>query len=216
MYKIIETEFKGGLKGHALFFDVKKIREEYRYLGLWYARDGSEKTLITTELYYTDGPDTKIPPEFSEEVKENSFKQVKRLSLPLKHDRIWAATRVDGDNYCMLKADPLKSGHVYLNYKTIRNRGAGFDLLDKGIFKGGSADFFRLGIEDLKGAEDYTDAILYVVMSRDIPPDDWNLDHLALGIQNVPVMVPTCTFTTDRKYTDWNGQNPLAQAQLKG
>ncbi len=212
MFEIIETEFRDGLKGHALLLDVKKMRGEYHYLGLWYARDGSEKTLITTELYYADGTNPEIPKDFTEEVKENSFKQVKRISLPLKHDHIWVATRVDGDNYCRLKADPVNSGHVYLNYKTIKNRGTGFDLLDKGIFKGGSADFFRLGSEDLKGVEDYSDAIMYVILARDFPPADWNLDHLVLGVQNVPVMVPTCTFTADRKYSDWYGQNPLAKA----
>jgi len=213
MYQIIEAEFKDGLKGDALLLDMKQIRREFKYLGIWYARDGSDATLITTEIYGCGGEKAVKPADFIEEIKENSFKQVKRVELPMKHDWLWVATRIDGETYCKLRADKKMSGHTYLNYRTIRNKSTGFDLLDKGVFKGGGADFFRLGSEDLRGAEDYGDVIMYVVMARDIPPADWKVDHACLGIQNVPVLVPQCTFTADRKYSDWLGQNPMSNAK---
>lgn len=216
MYKTVEAEFKDGLRGDALLLDTKKIRAEYRYLGLWYARDGSDATLITTEIYEADGKEPSMPGAFSEEIKENSFKQARRIELPLKHDWTWVALRIDGGNYCALRADERKTGHTYLNYKTIRTNGAGFEVLDKGVFKGGGADFFRLGAEDRKGPEDFSDTILYVVLAQDLPPDDWKVGHACLGIQNVPVLVPVCTFTADRKYSDWLGQNPLKNATSKG
>ena len=216
MYTTVETEFKGGLKGDALLLDTKKIRAEYKYLGLWYARDGSDKTLITTEIYRADGKEPSMPEIFSEEIKENSFKQAKRTGLSMKSDWAWVAARIDGGEYCALRTDAMKSGHTYLNFKTIRNKGAGFEVLDKGVFKGGSADFFRLGVEDRKGPGDFSDTILYVVLARDLPPADWKVDQSYLGIQNVPVLVPVCTFTADRKYSDWLGQNPLMNASSKG
>jgi hypothetical protein len=216
MYTIIESEFKGGLKGDALLLDTKKIRAEYKYLGIWYARDGSDATLITTEIYRADGKEPAMPEAFSEEIKENSFKQARRIELSIKNDRVWVAARIDGGDYCSLRADSRKSGHTYLNYKTIRTKGTGFEVLDKGVFKGGGADFFRLGVEDRQGPEDFSDTILYVVLVKDLPPADWKVDQSCLGIQNVPVLVPVCTFTADRKYSDWMGQNPLMNSSSKG
>ncbi len=213
MYKILETEFKGGLKGDTLLFDARKIRAEYKYLGLWYARDGSDETLITTELYNSGGAKLVMPEKFTEEIKENAFKQAKRVALSLREDWAWVAARIDGGDYCSLRADAVKSGHLYVNYKTVRARGSAFDIVDKGVMKGGSADFFRLGVEDRKGPEDFSDTILYVVMARDLPPADWKMDLACLGVQNVPVLVPTCTFTADRKYSDWLGQNPLMNSR---
>ncbi len=213
MHQIIETEFKGGLRGDALFLNVQQIRKEFKYLGIWYARDGNEATFITTEIYGRSGEPAEKPRDYLEEIKENSFKQIKRIELTMKHDWLWIATRIDGDTYCKLKADNMMSGHTYINYRTIRNKSTGFDLLDKGVFKGGTADFFRLGSEDLRSKEDYSDAIMYVIMARDIPPADWMSDRSCLGVQNVPVLVPQCTFTTDRKYSDWAGQNPMANVK---
>jgi hypothetical protein len=210
IYSLVEAEFKGGQKGQVLLLNAQAIRETYQYLGLWYARDGSDKTFITTELYFSNAEEPIKPLDFSEEIKENAFKQAKRLHIPLKNRWIWIATRVDGENYCGLKTDSPTKGHLYVNYKTIKNKSSGFDLLDKGMFKGGEADFFKLGIEDFKDKEDYTDTIMYVVMAKNLPPADWKLDHLCLGVQNVPVMVSTALFPADRTYTNWLGQNPLS------
>jgi hypothetical protein len=30
-----------------------------------------------------------------------------------------------------------------------------------------------------------------------------------LGVEGVPVQVPPCRFSHDRKYSSWEGQNPL-------
>lgn len=210
MYSIIDAEFKGGLAGQALLFNNTEIRNTYQYVGLWYARDGSDKTLITTEIYSADSEKPVKPADFAEEIKENAFKQAKRLTIDSSKRWTWVAARVDGENYCGLRADAPMKGHLYVNYKTIKNKAAGFDLLDKGMFKGGEADFFKLGIEDFKGEKDYADTILYVVMAKDLPPADWKLDHLCLGVQNVPVLVSNAIFPDDRKYSSWFGQNPLS------
>lgn len=211
LYSIVESEFKGGRKGQALLLNAQEIRNNnYEYFGLWYARDGSDKTLITTEIFASNSEQPKMPSDFSEEIKENAFKQAKRLRIDLNNRWIWIAPRVDGENYCGLKADTPTKGHLYVNYKTIKNKTAGFDLLDKGIFKGGEADFFKLGVEDFKGEKDYADTIFYAVMAKNLPPADWKLDHLCLGVQNVPVLVSAAIFTDDRKYADWFGQNPLS------
>ncbi len=84
-----------------------------------------------------------------------------------------------------------------------------YSIIDAEL-KGGEADFFKVGIEDFKGIEDYADTILYVVMAKDLPPADWKLDHLCLGVQNVPVLVASAIFPDDRKYSNWLGQNPLS------
>ncbi len=63
---------------------------------------------------------------------------------------------------------------------------------------------------EFKGVEDYADTILYVVMAKYLPPSDWKLDYLCLGVQNVPVLVASAIFPDDRKYSNWFGQNPLS------
>ncbi len=210
MYSIVDAEFKGNRKGKTILFNNMEIRNHYQYFGLWYARDGSDNTLITTEIYSSNSEEPFKPADFTEEIKENAFKQAKRLAIDLSKRWTWVAARVDGENYCGLKAEAPMKGHLYVNYSTIKNKTSGFDLLNKGMFKGGEADFFKLCIEDFKSKEDYADTIMYVVMAKDLPPADWRVDHLCLGIQNVPVLVSKAIFPDDRIYSSWFGQNPLS------
>ncbi len=205
--KIIEKEFKGEDKGDALFIDIGKLKKDYSYIGLWYARDRTEFNSITTEFFYTVSPE--LPGEFTEELKENSFKQVNRYRFRTGDAFCWTATRIDNSTYCRMKLFGFQKEHLYLNCQVINNRPAGVELLGKGVLRGGAAHFVKLGIEDMTGEIDFNDTIMYLVLLTDLPPADWGVDDKSYGVQRLPVFVPAVKFTADKKYTTWNGQNPL-------
>jgi hypothetical protein len=176
---------------------------------LWYAKDGSEKTFITTEIYYSKDIKPIKPIEFNIELKENSFKQSNRFEIQKNYNWAWIATRIDNNNYCKLKTGPLKEGRLFISYKVIHNKAFGFDLAGKDIFKGSKAEFFPLGSEDMTNNIDYTDAIMYIVLIKDYPPDDWGVKDSSIGIEHLPVFAPVHKFVDNRKYTTWFDHNPL-------
>jgi hypothetical protein len=208
-FNIVHEEFTDGETGEALYINIRKLKQENDYIGLWYACDRNEETFITTEFYYASGEPGKKPASFQEEIKENSFKQIKKFTIPTEHDHVWIAMRTDGKQYCRLKVYDIQQEKTYIKYKVIREKGTTFDVLKKGIIKGGIAYFFKLGIEDMSGDIDFNDTIMYVAFMKDCPPRDWDLDYGSLGIQNLPVFASTFRFPVDRQYTDWYGQNPL-------
>jgi len=208
-FKVYEEEFAGGLKGDILFLNMKQLQQDYKYVGLWYACDKNEETFITTEFYYTSEADCKRPPDFSEQLKENSFKKTSRFKIPDEHDCVWVATRIDQKNYCKIKAFALQKEKTYIDYKVIRHRGQSYDTLKNGIIKGCAAQFFKMGIEDRTGTIDYNDTIMFVVFIKELPPADWNFDGSCFGIQKLPIFVPTFIFSIRSRYSNWYGQNPL-------
>jgi len=207
-FAIINEEFLDG-KGNALFFNVKKLRDKFDYIGLWYACDKNEDTSITTEFYYASGDTIVKPSKFDEEVKENSFKVVNRFEIPKEHDWVWVAARNDNDIYCRMKIFTSEEEHTYINYKVIRNRETTFDTLASGLIKGSSARFFKLGLEDGYSKVDFNDTIMYVVLIEEMPPDDWNLYDDHIGIQRLPIRTATVKFSVLNTYSTWLGQNPM-------
>lgn len=194
--------------GDFLHVDREKLGNDFTYNGLWFARDRSEESAITTELYYS--ADSARPAGIGEELKENSFQQVVRFRIPGGHKHIWVSARTETTR-CGLKLGEFRREQVYVNYRVIRNRASGFDVIRSGVIKGGQAFFAPLGIEDMRGAVDYKEALYYMVLIKDPPPEDWGVDAY-LGVEGVPVVVPSCTFTVDGKYSSWAGRNPLDES----
>lgn len=207
--QIKEEKFLEKLTGDCLIFNLTELKKEYNYIGLWYAVDRNEKTYITTEFYYSDEDENKRPYEFTTELKENNFKQIRRQEIQNNHSWAFVATRIEQHTYCRMKAFPLQSEELYINYKVIRNRAKSIDTLKSGIMRGSNADFFKLGIEDSTGKIDYNDTIMYVVGIKNLPPPDWNIDHQKLAIQRLPLLTEKANFSVNGKFSDWNGQNPL-------
>ena len=202
---VLPDNFKGS-EGDAVFINMRQLKDEFAYAGLWYGRDGSAESVITTMLYY--GDNGKRPAEAAEELKENSFQQAARFRIDTGHDSIWIAAHVSGSAFCRIQLSSFRKETAYINYKIIRNRAAGAEVLGSGIFRGGEAWFAKIGIEDGAGMVDFKDAIFYLVLIKDPPPQDWDAGS-CIGIQGLPVQVPQCRFSSDRKYSSWNGQNPL-------
>ncbi len=192
--------------GDALHLDMDRLRGEYAYVGLWYARDRSEESVITTELYYSN--DDRLPSTTSEEIKESSFKQAVRHRMPSDAQKIWMAAKIVDGGYASMKLHSFSKESVYVNCRIIKNRAHGADVIGSGIIRGGEARFARLGIEDNLGTKDFEDTILYIVLIKSPPPGDWRADGF-LGVQGLPVQVPQCIFSDDGRYSSWNGQNPL-------
>jgi hypothetical protein len=207
-FSIVQTVYREGVKGDALFINMGKLRKENDYIGLWYACDRNEETFITTEFSYAKG-ECKKPEGFQEELKENSFKQIRKFTIPTEHDYIWIGMRTDETHYCRLTIYEVQQEKTYIKYKLIRDKGTTFDVLGKGVIKGGIAYFFKLGIEDNTGEIDFNDTIMYVVFMKDCPPSDWHLDYGSLGIQKLPVFTSTFRFPVGKTYADWYGQNPM-------
>lgn len=214
-FKIVKENFDNDLQGESLLIDVESLRNQFEYLGLWYARDGNQSTSITTELYYSSQQEPNKPIDFNEELKENSFKHVNRFELSLSHKWIWIATRIDNNRYCRLKTGAVKQGRLYINFKLLHIKAYGFDVLDTGLFKGGKAVFFPLGSEDLTGKIDYTDAVMYLVMIKDLPPKDWNISDTFLGVEHLPIFSPIFKFDDSKKYSLWFENNPLRSYKKK-
>ncbi len=203
--KVRADDFKG-IEGDSLFIDIKKLRDEFAYCGLWYGRDGSAESVITTSLYYADG-DTR-PEDPAEELKENSFQQAGRFRVPTERGSVWIAARTSDDAFCRIQLSPFRKESAYVNYKVIRNRAGGVEVLGSGILRGGEAWFAKIGIEDRFGAVDFKDAVFYLVLIKDPPPDEWSAAS-CIGVVGLPLVAPPCRFAVDRKYSPWNGQNPL-------
>lgn len=195
-----------GIEGDSLFIDMGKLRGDFAYCGLWYGRDGSAESVITTSLYYAAG-DTR-PEDPAEELKENSFQQAGRFRVPADRGSVWIAARASDDAYCKIQLSPFRKETAYINYKVIKNRAGGVEVLGSGVLRGGDAWFAKIGIEDRSGAMDFKDAIFYLVLIPEPPPGDWEAAS-CIGVQGLPVVVPPCRFAVDRKYSSWNGQNPL-------
>ncbi len=202
---VIPDNFNG-LEGDSIRIDLKKLKNDFAYCGLWYGRDGSVESVVTTTLYYAAGD--KRPREASEELKENSFQQAGRFRISGDHDSVWIAARVSDSAFCRIQLSPFRKETAYLNYKVIKNRAGGVEVLGSGILRGGEAYFAKIGIEDRAGVIDFKDAIFYLVLIPDPPPEDWEAAS-CIGIQGLPVVVPPCRFAVDRKYSSWKGQNPL-------
>ncbi len=213
-YKIYEEEFPDGTKSDILFLNLADIKSDYNYAGLWYACDKNEETYIATEVYYSQETHAKRPQEISEEISENSFKHSPRHAISLKQSGVWIATRTDKGRYCQMKAFSTQTENTYINYKVIRNRGESYDTLSTGIIKGSKACFFKLGIEDRTGEIDYNDTIMFVVLIKDLPPEDWHFNPAYFGVQKLPVLVPAFLFPARQKYADWLGQNPLDNVNI--
>ncbi len=208
-YSMYEDEFTGGAKGDVLSLDLARIYREYAYAGLWYACDKNEETYIATELYYGGGQVSERPRDFSEEIAENSFKHSPRHTLRKDSGLVWIAMRTETNNYCKLKAFAVQTENTYINYKVIRNRGTSYDTLKNGVIKGTGAGFFKLGVEDRTGEIDYNDTIMFVVMIKNLPPQDWYFDPAYFGVQKLPMLVPAFLFPVRQTYSDWLGQNPM-------
>jgi hypothetical protein len=208
-YKITEEDFPEGFKGHVLSLNLTEIKKDYNYAGLWYACDKNQETYIATEIYYNQDESGKRPQGFSEEISENSFKHSPRYGFSLNHSTAWIAMRTDKGRYCGMKVNSPHTENTYINYKVIRNRGESYDTLSTGIIKGGKGWFFKLGIEDKTGEIDYNDTIMFVVLIKDLPPEDWHFDPAYFGVQKLPVIVPAFLFPIRQKYSDWMGQNPF-------
>jgi hypothetical protein len=206
---VTEQNFKDGLSGNALLLNNDELKETYKYIGIWYARDGNDKTSVTTEIYFSDDTDQIRPADFQIEIKENSFKQFSRMVLPLEKKRIWIAARIDDSNYCRMKTGDVKQGKVYVNYKIVHNKGNMFDIVGSGNLKGGTGDYFGVYCEDNTGREDFNDLVMFFVALKQLPPDDWKMDHYCLGIDGLPVLTQVFKFADNRKYSGWLGQTPL-------
>lgn len=208
--KIVKENFKEGLKGDSLLIDISKIRNDFDYAGLWYAKDGNEETFITTEIYCSDVNEKPLKPDDQDaEIKENSFKQVNRIEISRANNWVWIASKVEGGNYCNMKTGQVKQNKLYINFKVVHNKTFGFDIVNKGIFKGGTAYFFDL-ISSYKISEaDAIQSIMFLVFIKDLPPADWNIDDTYYGVENLPVFTPIFKFADDNKYSDWFSQNPL-------
>ncbi len=202
---VMPDNFKG-VEGDVIRIDMKKLRAEYAYCGLWYGRDGSAESAMTTSLYYSSGD--KRPADAGEEIKENSFQQAGRFRIPSGHDSVWIAARVSDETYCKMQLSSFRKEFAYINYKVIRNRASGVEVLDSGVLRGGDAFFAKIGIEDMAGTVDYKDTVLYLVLIPDPPPDDWDAGA-SIGVQGLPVLVPSSRFEAGRHYSEWNGHNPL-------
>ena len=209
--KVENLKYKEGFDGDGLLIDISKLKLQYEYVGLWYVKDGNDKTSITTEIYGSNDESDipQKPDEFIEEVKENHFKANNRLKLSLKYKYLWIAARIDCSNYCKLKLGSQKDGKLYLNYQLIHHKDFGFSVLNKGIFKGGIANFVEIGCEDLTGNQDFKDAVFYLVCIESLPPEDWTIPDSCLAIENLPIFSNVAKFSDNKKYSDWFGQNPL-------
>jgi hypothetical protein len=192
--------------GDLLYIEMQKLRDQFAYCGLWFARDRSEESIVTTTLFYSDRG--LLPGEPSEELKENSFMQAPRFMIQPGHNHVWMGARISDTGYGKLRLSDFKKESAYLNIKVIHNRASGADVLGSAIIRGGEAYFARVGIEDMLGAADYEDTTLYLVLIKDPPPRDWGAADY-LGVEGLPVQVPPCRFTVDGKYSGWLGQNPL-------
>ena len=207
-YRLINEIFKDDYNGDALLINTRELNSTYKYIGLWYARDGNEDTSITTEIYLSDDKMVK-PEEFKIEMKENSFKQFNRLVLPLDKTWIWIATRIDNGQCCKMKTGDVKEGNVYINYKVVHNKGNLFDIVSCGNFNGGKGNYYGIYCEDNQSKIDYKDLIMFFVALKDLPPEDWKMDHYSIGINGLPIITQTFKFNDNRKYSDWFGQNPM-------
>jgi hypothetical protein len=196
----------GESNGDALCLDMRAVGRDYGYCGVWYARDRSEESVLTTLFYYAK--DDRRPSEASEEIKENSFQQAPRFRIRSSHDRVWMGARVNDGACAGIRLSDFRKETAYIQSKVMRAKGSGAEVIGGGIIRGGDAWFARIGIEDRIGSIDYEDLILFLVLIKEAPPADWMADT-CLGVEGVPVQVPPCRFVSDRKYSPWNGQNPL-------
>ncbi len=196
----------GESKGDAVYLDMRALRSEFSYCGVWYARDKSEESVLTTLFYYSK--DDRRPDVPGEEIKENSFQQAGRFRIDSSHDRVWMGLRLGEDAYAGIRLSEFRKETAYLNCKVVRNRASGAESVGGGIIRGGDARFAKIGVEDRLGSADFQDLILFLVLIKEGPPADWMADS-CLGVVGVPVQVPPCRFAHDRKYSSWNGQNPL-------
>lgn len=206
MARVVPQRFDG-VEGDALFFNLAELKNEFAYCGIWYARDRSEESVMTSKIYYADREERPLSP--NEEIKENSFQQALRIKIPYDASFAWFATQFSETVYGRLKLFDFKKEYLYLNYRIIKNRAQGIDVLGSGVIRGGDAWFARLGVEDTLSKIDFNDTILYLVLIKDIPPPDWGVDHSCYGVGGLPVMVSAVRFSIDRKYSTWRGQNPL-------
>jgi hypothetical protein len=202
---VMPGEF-GESGGDALYLDMRALRKDFGYCGVWYARDKSEESVLTTLFYYSQ--DDHRPDGASEEIKENSFQQAGRFRINTAHERVWMGARVADNAFAGIRLSDFRKENAYINSKVLRTRAGGAEAVGGGILRGGEAWFAKIGIEDRLGTIDYEDLILFLVLIRQSPPADWMADA-CLGVEGVPVQVPPCRFTIDRKYSLWNGQNPL-------
>lgn len=207
-FSITQELYKDGYKGQALLMDLREIRGEYKYLGLWYARDKQEKTAITTKVFYGSGARMK-PLDPGEEIKETQFKIRKRLSIDLRYDYAWTAFQVNDKGYGDLKILEAKTEQAYIPYQVVRTKGHGVDVLKSGTMKGSEARYFQLGVEDNLSGKDYNDIILFVVLIETFPPPDWYFDDACIGVQRVPLMVNQFRFNDSQRYSPWCGNRPL-------
>jgi hypothetical protein len=207
-FEIVQVNYSGEFSGDAVLINIDQLRESYKYIGIWYARDGNEATSITTEVYTSSDEIPVKPPEFKFEIKENSFKQFNRKILPLEEKCMWITTRIDSGNYCKLRTGPVKEGKVYINYKMIHNKGGSFDILSTGTLKGGTGNYYGIYCEDNTGAADFNDLVMFFVALKELPPEDWMFDHYCIGIDGLPVITQPFRFSDNKKYSDWLGQNP--------
>ena len=101
---------------------MKKLKQENDYIGLWYACDRSEETFITTEFYYGSGEPPVKPLKFQEELKENSFKQLKKFTIPTEYDSVWIAMHTEGLKYCRLKVYEIQQEKTYIKKYLVRTK----------------------------------------------------------------------------------------------
>jgi hypothetical protein len=205
---ITEEDFSGN-KGDMLKLNVDAIKNDFAYIGLWFACDRSENVYVTTELYRTSAGNPERPQKPSEEITENSFKKSPRKEIAKDSDVLWIAVRREGARYCRMKASPWIDEKSYINYKVIKNRDTTYDTLKSGIIKGDAARFCKIGIEDGTGAVDYNDEILFLVLVRALPPADWKFDPGCFAIQKLPIASSVHFFSVKGKYSPWLGQNPM-------
>jgi len=205
---ISEDDFNGH-KGDSIRLDISLLKQEFQYIGLWFACDRNEDVFITTVFFESIGSKTSKPAEPAEEIPENSFKKTPKKTISTDYDTVWIATRREQNNFCRMKIFPCVEEKSFINFKVIKNRGAGFNVLGTGIIRGDSASFYKIGIEDGTGALDYNDTILFLVLIRSLPPVDWKFDTAAFSVQGLPMSAPPFLFSVNGKYSSWLGQNPL-------
>ncbi len=210
IFQITHEKFKGGYEGEALLINYKEIKKDFDYIGLWYALDKNEKIFITTEIFYSDDEKPIKPIDFNDELKETQFKNSRYYRFVQEKNWIWISTRVDNDKYCKIKIGSIKDGKLFITYKVLHNKTFGFDILKNGLFKGGSAKFFPIGIEDRSGKIPQIESVMYLVMINDLPPSDWGLTENYIGVENLPILAQIYKFADDKKYSDWLLQNPLS------
>jgi hypothetical protein len=204
--KVVNERFKGNLQGDALFIDLEKLYKDFDYAGLWFACDKNPDTSVTSEFYYSDNSEKK-PVDFHERITENSFIQNNRYRFLDKSKYVWVGVNIDTVKYSKIKTGVEKIGKCYINYRVYKTSNSGNGVLSGGTLRGGECYFTSLTIGDKNTGA--SEAILFFILIKGYPPEDWEIDDLCVNVENLPILSQTFNLSYEKKISGWFGQNPL-------